>query len=154
MSACALGVGKLHERLRACEVVEKLLRLALEIQIFLGIANKRRARDLLGQPILQTKGQERGDEGPRARGAGYVHAVSETPSRDAARLHGLIKHRVQLGCAGGGQGSANLLPLVRREASQLCRAEVVNAIIADAGRKAMLESRRAGREVTAKADAV
>ena len=55
MGARAFGIGEFHYRLGAFEVVEKLLRLALEIQVFLRIANQRGARDLLREPVLQAR---------------------------------------------------------------------------------------------------
>lgn len=60
--AAAFRLRERHQRLAAGQVVVELLRLALEEEIVLGVADQRRAADALGEPVPQVVG-ERGLQG-------------------------------------------------------------------------------------------
>jgi hypothetical protein len=96
MSAGALRLGKDDHRPRACQVVVKLLRLALEEQVPSASQTSVGQEMASATPSLTLKASEALKIGPRARCARGVHAVGEGPTRSRRGLHDRVEGRVHL----------------------------------------------------------
>ena len=114
-------------------MVKQLLRLAVEEQVLLSLAHKRRALDLFRDAVAEVIGlrccQIRTWRGCACR----IHSLREGPPRHAARLHHLLEPCIEL--RGGGHRKCRFHLRSQRggDARQLCGAVVVDTVVRDAG---------------------
>jgi hypothetical protein len=153
MSASAFSNAKTHQRFRTDEVIVKLLWLALEEHIFLGVEYQGGAGDLFSNAVTEIVIKCRCDVGPRCGRSRNEHAMGKGPRGGWRGFHHLFQLAVELRrffCSGRGLHNSSL---PWRNRAKVGDTVVVDAIVGDEGGEALFKRGGARCKIAAEADA-